>query len=47
MWVDDDDIVGDGMDILGCDIFIMVDYIDKMVLVCWGGCFFSDKVYYV
>jgi len=46
MWVDDDDIAGDGMDTLGCDTSTMVDYTDKMVLVRRGGCFFSDKIYY-
>jgi hypothetical protein len=46
IWVDDDDILMDGLDSLGCDTTTMVDYTDKIVLVRRGECFFSDKIYY-
>ncbi len=46
VWVDDDDIAGDGLDSLGCDTSSMADYTGKMVLIRRGACFFSDKIYF-
>ncbi len=46
IWVDDDDIAGDGLDSLGCDTSSMADYTGKIALVRRGVCFFSDKIYY-
>ncbi|MBV6652944.1 MAG: T9SS type A sorting domain-containing protein [Mameliella sp.] len=46
MWVNDDDLAGDGLDTLGCDTTTMLDYTGKMILIRRGACFFSDKIYY-
>lgn len=46
MWVDDDDLAGDGLDSLGCDTTTMADYSGKMALIRRGECFFSDKLFF-
>ena len=46
IWVDDDDIAGDGLDSLGCDTTSMADYTGKVALIRRGVCTFAFKAYY-
>lgn len=46
IWVDDDDVAGDGLDSLGCDTTSMADYTGKVALIRRGNCTFAFKAYY-